>query len=186
MGRDESEQPYSPEFGRSWATESGPTTHRSWTFTAYQAAASRTAVYPGQGGFIGRTYAALGLNGEAGETGEQIKKMWRDDAADIEVRVLEVLDALEEEIVAMLPAHADYPISALFTAAAQNIKGAFNAPMTAERVEKIRKELGDTLWYAAQLATEIGADLGDVARENIEKLAARKAANLIHGEGSDR
>ena len=109
-------------------------------FTEYQARTSETAVYPGQGEFMGLAYAVLGLVGEAGETGEQIKKTWRDDGQIL----------------------------------------------TPERVAKIRKELGDTLWYAARVATEIGADLGDVANENIEKLRARKAANLIHGEGSDR
>ena len=151
-------------------------------FSEYQSKASETAVYPGQGGFIGRTYAVLGLNGEAGETGEQIKKMWRDDGADIHQAVIDAIDRFERDLgfraPEMIPTH--------FQILREQIDNAFNAEMEPERVAKIRKELGDTLWYAAQLATEIGADLGDIAQENIDKLAARKQANLIHGEGSDR
>lgn len=38
---------------------------------------------------------------------------------------------------------------------------------------KIRKELGDVLWYAAAIATKCGIDLGDVMAENIAKLRLR-------------
>jgi len=40
-------------------------------------------------------------------------------------------------------------------------------------VEKIRAELGDVLWYVADLATTYGIDLSDVAEANIAKLEAR-------------
>lgn len=42
-------------------------------------------------------------------------------------------------------------------------------------------ELGDVLWYVASVAQEIGQDLETVAQFNIDKLAARKAANRITG-----
>jgi NTP pyrophosphatase (non-canonical NTP hydrolase) len=58
--------------------------------------------------------------------------------------------------------------------------------VTGERRDKILKELGDLLWYAAQVCTELDADLGEVAEGNITKLRARQAADMIHGEGSDR
>lgn len=55
-----------------------------------------------------------------------------------------------------------------------------------ERRDKAIKELGDVLWYAAALATELGVGLQDVARQNLVKLAERKHMNKLHGEGSDR
>jgi NTP pyrophosphatase (non-canonical NTP hydrolase) len=39
--------------------------------------------------------------------------------------------------------------------------------------DKIAKEIGDVLWYAAFLAEFIGIDLEEIARRNIEKLLKR-------------
>jgi NTP pyrophosphatase (non-canonical NTP hydrolase) len=152
------------------------------TLNDYQQQASSTALYPGQGGFIGLAYASLGLNGEAGETGEQVKKIWRDDAADIELCVLEAVDEARE---ALRHGGSDGH-DAVFGLLRNSIARSFRPELTLERKEKILKELGDTLWYAAQVATEIGVSLGDVAQANLDKLAARRAAGKISGEGSDR
>ena len=52
--------------------------------------------------------------------------------------------------------------------------------------ESIKLELGDVLWYIAQLSSELGFDLEQVARSNIEKLASRSLRGRISGEGDDR
>jgi NTP pyrophosphatase (non-canonical NTP hydrolase) len=39
--------------------------------------------------------------------------------------------------------------------------------------DKMKKELGDVLWYVAALCTKLGLDMGDVMAANIEKLRAR-------------
>ena len=48
------------------------------------------------------------------------------------------------------------------------------------------KELGDVLWYVAQIATELGTDLETVARVNIMKLGDRKERGVLGGSGDDR
>lgn len=50
----------------------------------------------------------------------------------------------------------------------------------------IKKELGDVLWYVAQLATELGLSLDDVAISNLEKLFERKRRDMLHGSGDNR
>lgn len=55
----------------------------------------------------------------------------------------------------------------------------------AER-DALKYELGDVLWYMAQICTELGLTLEQVASANIEKLASRLERNTIQGEGDDR
>lgn len=55
-----------------------------------------------------------------------------------------------------------------------------------ETREAIKKELGDVLWYVAQIATELGLSLDDVATANIEKLFSRLERGKIQGEGDNR
>lgn len=50
----------------------------------------------------------------------------------------------------------------------------------------LKKELGDVLWYLAQLATDLELDLGEIAEENICRLADRKERGVIHGSGDNR
>jgi Predicted pyrophosphatase len=38
---------------------------------------------------------------------------------------------------------------------------------------KLEKEIGDVLWYAAALCTNLGLDLGEIMQANIEKLKVR-------------
>ena len=52
--------------------------------------------------------------------------------------------------------------------------------------ESVSDEIGDVLWYAAQLATEMGADLNTIAQRNIDKLASRKERGVIAGSGDNR
>lgn len=51
---------------------------------------------------------------------------------------------------------------------------------------ELAKELGDVLWYTANLATELGLTLEQIASGNIEKLASRKDRGVISGSGDNR
>ncbi len=55
-----------------------------------------------------------------------------------------------------------------------------------ERREALAKELGDVLWYVAQLATEAGLELDAIAAGNLDKLLSRHERDVLHGSGDDR
>ena len=57
---------------------------------------------------------------------------------------------------------------------------------TPEVREALKLELGDVLWYVAQLASELGFELNEVAEANLNKLASRAARNVIGGSGDRR
>lgn len=52
--------------------------------------------------------------------------------------------------------------------------------------EELIKELGDVLWYIAQLATEFGVSFEKIASLNIEKLYSRLDRGKISGDGDNR
>ena len=52
--------------------------------------------------------------------------------------------------------------------------------------EAIKLELGDVLWYVAQLSSELGYDLNAVAEANLQKLSSRAARGRIGGSGDQR
>lgn len=61
-----------------------------------------------------------------------------------------------------------------------------NGVVSDEKREEIKKELGDVLWYLANLSTELKISLDDVAQKNIEKLQSRQQRNELHGSGDNR
>ena len=52
-----------------------------------------------------------------------------------------------------------------------------------EMDEELKKEAGDILWQLSGLCTVMGWSLEDIAQMNLDKLAARKAAGTIDGNG---
>lgn len=58
--------------------------------------------------------------------------------------------------------------------------------LSIERREQLVKELGDVLWYVAMAAHELGFQLEDVARSNIDKLSKRDEGCTLCGCGDDR
>lgn len=51
---------------------------------------------------------------------------------------------------------------------------------------KILDECGDVLWYLAALAKDLGSNLDEVAKINMDKLIDRRNRNVIGGSGDNR
>jgi NTP pyrophosphatase (non-canonical NTP hydrolase) len=58
--------------------------------------------------------------------------------------------------------------------------------ITLDRKQQIFDELGDVLWYVAQLCEELDFDLEDVMEANIQKLLSRQERGKLQGEGDVR
>lgn len=52
--------------------------------------------------------------------------------------------------------------------------------------QALKGELGDVLWYLAQICTELDLSLAEVAEANINKLLSRLDRGVIGGEGDER
>ena len=50
----------------------------------------------------------------------------------------------------------------------------------------LKAELGDVLWYVAQVCTELDLSLDEVAEYNLEKLYSRLERGTIRGDGDNR
>ena len=55
-----------------------------------------------------------------------------------------------------------------------------------ETRDALKAELGDVLWYLAQVATELNLSLDEIAEYNIAKLLDRQARGKIRGDGDNR
>ena len=51
---------------------------------------------------------------------------------------------------------------------------------------EIMNELGDVLWYVANVAHEFGLSLEEIAENNVLKLKSRSERGVIHGSGDNR
>lgn len=58
--------------------------------------------------------------------------------------------------------------------------------ITKEKRNDLIHELGDIMWYIAQITTEFGLNMSDIAEENIKKLSSRKSRGTLHGSGDNR
>lgn len=58
--------------------------------------------------------------------------------------------------------------------------------MTEEDKAGLVKELGDVLWYLANIARYLDVPLSEVAEGNLEKLESRLQRGKLHGEGDER
>jgi NTP pyrophosphatase (non-canonical NTP hydrolase) len=85
-----------------------------------------------------------------------------------------------------------YPVLGLVNEAGEvagKIKKVFrdkDGQLSAETREALKAELGDVLWYIAQVATELDLPLDEIAEYNIAKLYDRLERGKIRGDGDNR
>src|SRR3712207_600524 len=73
--------------------------------------------------------------------------------------------------------------------AAEKVKKAIRddgGVLTEERRAALAAELGDVLWYVAQLASEAELDLDEIAEQNLGKLLSRQRRSVLQGSGDFR
>lgn len=61
-----------------------------------------------------------------------------------------------------------------------------NGVVTEDRRSELAGEIGDVLWYAAALASDLGLSLEEIAAENLSKLFDRKERGVLGGSGDHR
>lgn len=66
------------------------------------------------------------------------------------------------------------------------IKSALRGDETPISELQIEKEIGDLLWYCAEMATVCGMRLESIAKRNLDKLEDRAKRNQIKGSGDNR
>ena len=61
-----------------------------------------------------------------------------------------------------------------------------NGVIDEERQQAIIKELGDVLWFVAEIALLMNTPLSEVMEKNLAKLKSRAERGVIHGSGDNR
>jgi NTP pyrophosphatase (non-canonical NTP hydrolase) len=85
-----------------------------------------------------------------------------------------------------------YPVLGLANEAGEvagKIKKVFrdkDGQINAETRDALASELGDVLWYLAQVCTELEISFDEVAEANLAKLLDRQARGKIRGDGDNR
>jgi NTP pyrophosphatase (non-canonical NTP hydrolase) len=52
--------------------------------------------------------------------------------------------------------------------------------------QELANEIGDCLWYCAAIASDADLSLGEIAKNNLEKLKSRHERGVITGSGDNR
>lgn len=147
-------------------------------FTEYQREAHKTAVYD-------RLFTETQVYQMVGWVAGELPEF---DEIDVP-RLAEVFSKAMEEIGDTQIAYAALGLGGEAGEVLEKIKKLVRDDegfMTPERQDALKKELGDILWYLAEVATQARLDLNDVAQANLDKLRSRQERGVLQGSGDDR
>lgn len=152
-------------------------------FNEYQDKAIETAIYPRDGNII---YPLLGLIDEATEVMEKVYEKFGDSDNFTFMKTMKAAIDSGKDCGKLKKSIRDTKDS--FTLEKlKEIKILIDSGcLSHDFVIKIKKEIGDVLWYCAALANDFGLKLDDIAEQNINKLKSRKERGVISGSGDDR
>ena len=60
------------------------------------------------------------------------------------------------------------------------------SPLPKKLQKQLKSELGDVLWYLAELASALDMSLAEIAKTNLKKLNDRKKRGVLMEEGDNR
>lgn len=66
------------------------------------------------------------------------------------------------------------------------IRDGYDVEELPDKVNDLRDELGDVLWYVAAMAQVLDTTLEQVAKNNLHKLAERQVKGTLRGSGDKR
>lgn len=156
------------------------------TFDSYQDFTTSTALYPAD---VALPYTVTGICGEAAEVAGKMQTI-------VSKNLIATEDLTSDEA-----RKNSYTLNGLLKTAAEHgevlekfkkavRKGELKLlpvkMLTEEEKLEIAKEVGDVLWYCAQISKSLGLPLSTIAQMNIDKLSSRKTRGVLHGSGDNR
>jgi NTP pyrophosphatase (non-canonical NTP hydrolase) len=124
---------------------------------------------------------AMALASALGKLLGLLKKTWRDSGGTLDEGRLRDLRGALVLVTSRLERVAE-----MLEGARPGQRIALPALAAAVDDDAIQKELGDVLWYLARALSERRCCLGETARQNLRKLAARKSRGTLGGSGDER
>lgn len=168
------------------------------TFNEYQELSKKTAIFPEVNSEL--AVSCLTFLAATSKVAGVIKKLFRDSSGkmtpEIKAKLLGAIEGVWEELdfiegIVYFDVADRKDTNGVDPTVVYPLLG--YADEVGELIEKCvqndpeaAKELGDTNWYAAQIATALNVESGEIAHGNLAKLFDRLERKVLQGSGDNR